>query len=83
MIIEYLVMKLALKAVVDEHHRMAHIRDSQERGRFRKSGMARLEVAYESSLIDGEEYGRQSREILDELKKLSMGQSFSPSGGAT
>jgi len=42
-----------------------------------------LEVAYDSGLIDGEEYGRQSQEILDELKKLSQGQAYSLSGGAT
>lgn len=83
MIIEYLVMKLALQAVVDECNRMALMQESQERVRFLRSGIARLEVAYESGLIDGEEYERQSREILGELKKLSMGQSYSLPGGAT
>jgi len=82
MIIEYLVMKLAFQAVVDECNRMALEQESQERVRFLKSRIARLEVAYDSGLIDGEEYGRQSQEILDELKKLSQGQAYSLSGGA-
>jgi hypothetical protein len=83
LIIEYLVVKLALQAVVDECNRMALELESQERVRFLKSGIARLEVSYESGLIDGEEYGRQSQEILDELKKLSQGQTYSLPGGAT
>jgi hypothetical protein len=83
LIIEYLVMKLALQAVVDECNRMALEQESRERVRFLRSGIARLEVAYESGLIDGEEYGRQSQEILDELKTLSQGQSYPLSGGAT
>ena len=83
MIIEYLVLKLALQAVVDECNRLALEQESQERVRFLKSGIARLEVAYESGLIDGEEYGRQSQEILNELKKLSRGQTYPVSGGAT
>ncbi len=83
MIIEYLVMKLALQAVVDECNRLALVQESQERVGFLKSRIARLEVAYDSGLIDGEEYGRQSQEILDELKKLSQGQAYSLSGGAT
>ncbi|TLY13877.1 MAG: hypothetical protein E6K86_09250 [Thaumarchaeota archaeon] len=61
MIIEYLVMKLALQAVVDECNRMALMQESQERVGFLRSGIARLEVAYESRLIDGVEYERQSR----------------------
>ena len=76
MIIEYLVMKLALQAVVDECNRMALVQESQERASFLKSGIARLEVAYESGLIDGEEYGRQSQEILGELKRLPQGQTY-------
>ena len=52
MIIEYLVMKLALQAVVDECNRMALVQESQERVGFLRSGIARLEVAYESGLID-------------------------------
>jgi hypothetical protein len=83
LIIEYLVMKLALQAVVDECNRLALEQESQERVRFLKSGIARLEVAYESGLIDGEEYGRRSQEILDELKKLSQGQVYSPFEGAS
>jgi hypothetical protein len=83
LIIEYLVMKLALQAVVDECNRMALEQESQERARSLKSGIARLEVAYESGLIDGEEYGRQSQAILDELKTLSQGQSYPLSRGAT
>ncbi len=55
MIIEYLVMKLALQAVVDECNRLALVQESQERVGFLKSRIARLEVAYDSGLIDGEE----------------------------
>ncbi len=74
---------MALQAVVDECNRLALEQESQERVRFLRSGIARLEVAYESGLIDGEEYGRRSQEILDELKKLSRGQAYALSGGAT
>ena len=73
MFVTYIVVRLALQAVLDECNRMAAEVETQERAALLKSRIAQLEMDFAKGAIDEEAYTSKASEILGEL---------SPSGGS-
>jgi hypothetical protein len=74
MIVTYLVVKLALQAIVDEANRLAAEAETQERASYLKSRIAQLEMELATGAIDEKTYTAKASEILNELQP-------SPEGG--
>jgi hypothetical protein len=66
--VTYLVIKLALQAVVDECNRMALEAETQEQASLLKSRIAQLEMDFASGAIDEKTYSALASEILSELR---------------
>ena len=73
MIATYLVMKIALQAVLEECNRMAAMAEGRELAGGLKERIAALEIDFSSGAIDAATYERRAAEILEELKQLSAG----------
>ena len=67
MFVTYIVVKLALKAVVDECNRMASEIESAERAAFIKSRVAQLEMDFAQGKISEETYKSMAADILKEV----------------
>ena len=67
MFVTYLVVKLALQAVVDECNRMAAEIETAERAAFIKSRVAQLEMDFAQGRISEETYKAMAAEILKEV----------------
>jgi hypothetical protein len=81
MFVTYLVVKLALQALVDEANRLAAEAETQERAAYLKSRVAQLEMDLATGAIDQNTYTAKASEILSELQpSLEQGQSL---GGQT
>jgi len=68
MIVTYLVVKLALQAIVDEANRLAAEAEAQERASYLKSRVAQLEMDLATGAIDEKTYTAKASEILNELQ---------------
>jgi len=66
--VTYIVVKLALQAVLDECNRMAAEVDTQERAALLKSRIAQLEMEFAKGSIDEKTYTAKAAEILNELR---------------
>ena len=73
MIATYLVLKIALQAVLDECNRMAALAESRELAGSIKERIARLEIEFATGEIDAATYERRAAEIMEEVKQLSLG----------
>ena len=74
MFVTYLVVRLALQAVVNEANRLAAEAETQERAGYLKSRIAQLEMDLATGAIDEKTYAARASEILNELQP-------SPEGG--
>ena len=73
MIVTYLVVKLALQAIVDEANRLAAEAEMQERATYLKSRIAQLEMELATGAIDEKTYTAKASEILNELQPSPQG----------
>jgi hypothetical protein len=73
MIATYLVMKIALQAILEECNKMAALAEGRELAGNLKERIATLEIDFSKGAIDAETYEKRAAEILDELKRLSTG----------
>jgi len=81
MFVTYLVVKLALQALVDEANRLAAEAETQERAGYLKSRVAQLEMELATGAIDQKTYATRASEILSELQpSLEQGSNL---GGQT
>ena len=67
MFVTYIVVKLALQAVVEECNRMAAEVETQAKAAFIKSRIAELEMDFSRGAIDEETYKARAAGILSEL----------------
>jgi hypothetical protein len=65
--VTYIVVKLALQAVVQECNRMAYDAETQAKATFLKSRIAELEMEFSRGVIDEETYKARAAGILSEL----------------
>ena len=73
MILTYLIVKLALQAIVDEANRLGAEAETRERAGFLKSRIAQLEMDLATGAIDEKTYTAKASEILNELRPPSEG----------
>lgn len=73
MIVTYLVMKLAMQAVVDECNRLAAEAETQAYAGLLKSRIAQLEMDLAKGAIDEETYNALASQMLGELRPSSQG----------
>jgi hypothetical protein len=73
MIATYLILKIAMQAILQECNRMALLAESQASTSSLKERIANLEMAFASGSIDAAAYERGAMEIMDELGNLSRG----------
>lgn len=73
MIATYLVLRIALQAVLDECNRMAALAESKDVASSIKERIARLEIEFATGAIDEATYEIKAAEILEEVKQLSLG----------
>ena len=71
MLATYIVMKIALQAVLDECNRMAALEENMALAGSLKGRIANLEMEFNSGAIDAATYERRAAEILEDLKQLS------------
>jgi hypothetical protein len=69
----YIVMKIALQAVLDECNKMASEAENLALASSLKGRIAALEIEFNSGAIDAETYEKRAAEILEELKRFSTG----------
>ena len=67
MFVTYIVVKLALQAVLDECNRMAAEAETQAQAALLKSRIAQLEMDFAKGAIDEETYTSKAAEILGGL----------------
>ena len=68
MFVTYIVVKIALKAVLDECNRMAAEAETQAEAALLKSRIAELEMDFANGAIDEKTYTSKAAEILGELR---------------
>ncbi|MDE1853667.1 MAG: hypothetical protein KGI38_07965 [Thaumarchaeota archaeon] len=73
MIATYLVLKIAMQAIIQECNKMALAADSQAVASAIKERIATLEIEFSSGAIDVTTYERRAAEIVEELKQISIG----------
>lgn len=73
MIATYLVLKIALQAVLDECNRAAAAAEASGAASDLKERIARLEIEFSGGDIDVEEYERRASEIIGDLQRLTGG----------
>ena len=73
LIATYLVLKIALQAVLQECNRLAAAAEASDLASSIKARIASLEIEFASGAIDAATYERRASEILDELKLVSGG----------
>ena len=73
MFVTYLIVKLTLKAIVDECNRLAAEAETRERAGFLKSRIAQLEMELATGAIDEKTYTAKASEILNELRPSAEG----------
>jgi hypothetical protein len=73
LIATYLVLKIALQAVLQECNRLAALAEASDLASSIKARIASLEIEFASGAIDSETYERRASEILDELNLVSGG----------
>lgn len=73
MFVTYIVVKLALKAVVDECNRVGWEAETQAQAALLKSRIAQLEIDFAKGAIDEKTYTARAAEILGGLKVSSVG----------
>jgi uncharacterized membrane protein len=66
--VTYIVVRLALQAVLDECNRMAAEAGTQEQAAILKSRIAQLEMDFAKGAIDEETYTSKAAEILGGLR---------------
>ncbi|HWY33357.1 MAG TPA: gas vesicle protein GvpG [Nitrosopumilaceae archaeon] len=69
--ITYLIVKLTLDTILKECNRIATEQISQEHIRLIKSRLMRLNLEYQSGVIDEETYHKNEAEILKDLNSIS------------
>ena len=74
MIATYLIVKLALQAIVNEANRLGAEAETRERASYLKSRIAQLEMDLATGAIDEKTYTARASELLNELRP-------SPEGG--
>ncbi|HEV2390240.1 MAG TPA: hypothetical protein VGS04_05900 [Nitrososphaerales archaeon] len=79
--VTYIVVKLALKAVVDECNRMALEAETQAQAAYVKSRIAQLEIDFARGTIDEKTYTARAAEILGELKQPFSAEGIQTDGG--
>lgn len=67
MFVTYIVVRLALQAVLDECNRMAAEAETQAQAALLKSRIAQLEMDFAKGAIDEETYTSKAAQILGEL----------------
>ena len=67
MFVTYIVVRLALQAVLDECNRMAAEAENQGQAALLKSRIAQLEMDFAKGAIDEETYTSRAAQILSEL----------------
>lgn len=70
MLIEYLILKLTLEAIVGECNRLLLDQESHAYRNWVSSRLIKLKTEYEKGAIDYDTYVRQELEILSELDRL-------------
>jgi hypothetical protein len=70
MLIEYLILKLTLEAIVGECNRVALEQESRAYRNQIGSRLVQLKTEYEKGVIDYDTYVRKELEILGELDRL-------------
>jgi hypothetical protein len=80
MISTYFIVKLALRAVVDECNRLAAEAETQAQATYIKSRIAQLELEFAQGKIDQETYAAMASEILSGLA-LPKRSDSPPTGG--
>lgn len=70
----YLILKITFQAILEECNRIADEAGKSDRARWLKSRVVQLDIDFSTGAIDEGEYSRRQAEILDELRKLSLGE---------
>lgn len=73
MFVTYIVVKLALQAVVDECNRLVSEAETQAQASLLKSRIAQLEMDFAKGTIDEKTYTTRASDILSELEPSSEG----------
>jgi len=80
MFVTYIVVKLAMRAVVDECNRMASDLETQAQAAHMKSRVAQLEMDFAQGKIDEKTYTTMAASILNEVGSSGR-ESLRPDGG--
>lgn len=72
MILELIIMKLALDAIMQHCNSLALEQDLREQARLLKAKLLKLMADYEAGAIDQKTYTEQEAEIMASLSKLTQ-----------
>jgi len=72
MIIELIIMKLTLDAIMQHCNSMAYEQELREQARVLKTKLLKLMADYEAGAIDQKTYMEQEAEIMANLSKLTQ-----------
>lgn len=72
MIIELIIMKLTLDAIMQHCNTLATEADLREQARLLKARLLKLMAEYETGVIDQKTYSEQEAEIMASLSRLTQ-----------
>jgi hypothetical protein len=72
MILELIIMKLALDAIMQHCNSLAYEQEVREQARQLKTRLLKLMAAYEAGEIDQKTYSEQEAEIMASLSRLTQ-----------
>jgi hypothetical protein len=72
MILELIIMKLALDAIMQHCNSLIQEQDLREQARLLKTRLLKLMADYEAGAIDQKTYSEQEAEIMASLSKLTQ-----------
>jgi hypothetical protein len=72
MIIELLMMKLTLDAILQHCNNLAYEQEAREDARRLKANLLKLMTDYETGVIDGATYSQEEAKIMSALSKLTQ-----------
>jgi hypothetical protein len=72
MILELIIMKLTLDAIMQHCNSLAQEQELREQARLLKARLLKLMTDYEAGAIDQKKYSEQEAEIMANLSKLTQ-----------
>jgi hypothetical protein len=79
MILELIILKLTLDAIMQQCNSLSHEQELREQARVLKTKLLKLMSDYEAGAIDQKTYSEQEAEIMASLSKLTQ-QAYNQSG---